>query len=145
MNWELIVIFLLVAVLAWRQWNAPSPYRGRACTGKAWKRAFPHASKQIIRSFLECFVDGMAFSSRTKLKFHPNDQVLDVYRSIYGGRTPRGDAMECETFLENLEREFGVSMKDLLANWHPEVTLGELFAFVSAQPIIQAGRAARAP
>lgn len=126
-------LLLIVTFFAYRQWHGPSPYHGRTCTGRAWRRAFPDAPKETIRQYLECFVDGMAFSSTTKLKFHPNDQVLDVYRAIYGGRTPFGDAMECETFLENLESGFGKSIDELLAVWHSEVTLGELFAFVTSQ------------
>lgn len=144
MSWEILVGILLVAsVLAWRQWHAPSPYRGRSCTGGAWRRAFPDAPKESIRHFLLCFTDGMAFSPKAKLKFHPNDQVLDVYRAIYGGRTPWGDAMECETFLENVGREFGIRTEELLVAWHREVTLGELFAFVTARPGASAHAAKR--
>lgn len=129
MNWVFIVAFLIVVgALAFRDRQGPSPYRGRV-----WKQAFPDAPKERIRKFLECFVDGMAFSQKTKLKFHPNDQALDIYIAIYGGYTPRADAMECETFLQNLQAEFGKSLNDLFAFWHLEVTLGDLFKFVSTQ------------
>ena len=132
MDWILFFVFvLIVGTLAWRERHGPIPYRGRACTGRAWKRAFPEAAKDRIRAFLLCFTDGMAFSATTRLKFHPNDQVLDIYRAIYGGRTPIGDQMECETFLDNLSHEFDHRMDTLLAVWHREVTLGELFAFVA--------------
>lgn len=135
MDWiHYIALFVVVGYLAYCQWHGPSPYGGRACTGRAWKRALPNARKEVIRVFLECFVNGMAFSSTTRLKFHPNDQVLDVYRSIYGGRTPVSDSMECEIFLENLELEFGKPIDELISVWHSEVTLGELFAFATIQP-----------
>jgi len=107
-------------------------YRGRKCAGKAWKKEFPNASKESIREFLECLVDGMCFSSKIKLKFHPNDQVLDIYRSLYFGRTPAGDNMECETFLENLSASFSIEHDELLNFWHEEVTLGELYKNVTA-------------
>lgn len=141
MNWEVVgIVLLALAALAWSERRGPIPYRGRACTGRAWRRAYPAAPKDQIRSFLLCSTDGMAFSSETKLKFHPNDQVLDVYRSIYGGQTPLGDHMECETFLENVSREFGCRLESLLAVWHSEVTLGDLFALAGTQQTVATDR-----
>ena len=133
MTWLLwiaaVSMFLFYAYHASR---APIPYRGRACTGRAWKRAFPVSSKEQIRTFLQCFVDGMAIPSTARLKFHPGDQVLAVYRALYSGRTPWGDQMECELFLEDVAAAFDKRVDDLLRVWHTEVTLGELFAFASA-------------
>ena len=129
-----IVIFItLVGIYGYYEYTrGTSPYRGRKCNGKAWKNAFPEASNDSIREFLECFVDGMNFSSKIRLKFHPDDQVIDVYRSLYFGRTPAGDQMECETFLENLSSSFNIEIDELLNSWHEQVTLGELFKKVSS-------------
>jgi hypothetical protein len=41
--------------------------------------------------------------------------------------------MECETFLEEVSHRFGTSVDELLRIWHPEVTLGELFAYANSR------------
>ncbi len=135
MEWLVVVVLLLVlGVLVYREWNGPSAYRLRIFNGRAWTRAFPDAPREQVWKFLQCFVEGIAFSSSAKLSFRPNDQVLDVYRALYGGGTPQGDETECEPFLENLEEAFGRSRQQLLTVWRCDVTLGELFAFVRGQP-----------
>ncbi|MBT3015949.1 MAG: hypothetical protein KME63_09420 [Candidatus Thiodiazotropha sp. (ex Clathrolucina costata)] len=128
-----IFIALVVGVFGYIEFTrGPAPYRGRSCTGRAWKKAFPTYSKENIRLFLLCLVDGMALSDKTKLKFHPNDQAIDVYRSLYGGKTPIGDNLELETFFENLVNGFKVEESSLQKVWHENITLGELYEFVSA-------------
>jgi len=126
---SIIIVFLF---LGYREFTTgTSPYRGRRCNGKSWRKTFPNASKESIREFLDFFVDGMGFSSKIKLKFHPNDMVIDVYRSLYSGRTPAGDQMECETFLENLSCSFDIEMQELLDKWYEQITLGELYETVA--------------
>lgn len=128
---EILIVIAVVGVFGYFQYTrAPSPYRGRECTGRAWKKAFPDEPKEKIRLFLECLVHGMALSSKTKLKFHPKDQVIDIYRSLYGGRTPMGDNLECETFVENLSVEFGIKEEAILRCWREDITLGELFTCI---------------
>ena len=117
--------------------KAPKPYRDRGCMGKEWRSVYPNSSKEEIRLFLECLVDGMAFGDPERLKFQPSDEVLDIYKSIYGGRVPFGDSMECETFLLNLQRKFEVPEDQLSEVWHVTVTLGELFSFVATQQGVQ--------
>jgi propanediol dehydratase small subunit len=58
-------------------------YWERSCTGQAWKRSFPHASKQEIRKFLHLFVDAFAFQKSRALYFAPADRVLAIYRALY--------------------------------------------------------------
>ena len=128
-----LFIALVVGVFGYVEFTrGPVPYRGRCCTGRAWEEAFPSHSSEKIRLFLICLVDGMALSPKTRLKFHPNDQVIDVYRSLYGGRTPFGDNMELETFFENLVETYGVEESSLEDIWREDISLGELYAFVSA-------------
>jgi len=132
-----MTVSVLAAAAAWallRSRAELKPYRERSCTGAAWRRAFPSASKEDIRGYLRCFVEGMALPSRYALKFHPSDRVLEVYRALYGGRTPLGDHMECETFLEEVGFEFDVARDDLMEAWHPHITLGELFAHATVDP-----------
>lgn len=122
---------MVAAGALWVLLRAPDglePFRRRACSGAAWRRAFPWADKADVRSFLRCFVDGMALPDQYALKFRPGDRVLEVYRALYGGRTPLGDHLECETFLEEVGLEFGLTVDDLLDVWHPDVTLGELYS-----------------
>ena len=127
------IIVLVIAAFGYYEFTkGPSPYRGRSCTGKAWKKNFPNSSKDQIREFLECLVDGMGLSTKTRLKFHPNDQVIDIYRSLYGGRTPAADQMECETFLENLSTSFSIDRDRLLEFWHEEITLRDLYEYVES-------------
>ena len=136
MSERIVVLALAAAAVAWtvlRSRAGLAPYRDRGCAGAEWRRSFPSASEGDIRAYLECFVDGMAISPRDALKFSPNDRVLDVYRALYGGRTPLlGDHMECETFLEEVGHRFNTSIDDLLNVWHLEVTLGELFAHATS-------------
>ena len=73
----------------------------------------------------------MAISRKAALKFHPNDQVLDVYRALYWGRTPWADGMECETFLKEVAAAFNKRPEVLYQRWHRELTLGELFLFAA--------------
>ncbi len=98
-------------------------YWSRSCMGRQWRRSFPDCSKDEIRAFLELFVDAFAFSSSRRLKFAPNDKVIDVYRALY----PPGsscDSMELECFLINLEKTYGEGLLNICT---PENTLGDIF------------------
>lgn len=108
-------------------------YWSRPCTGRDWKRRFPGVPKEEIRDFLEVFVDGFAFSSKKRLKFNPDDKVMDVYRALYP--TPGWpDALELETFARNIERKYGF---DLAKAFDQDITLGGIFEMIrkkSQQP-----------
>ncbi|HPS08327.1 MAG TPA: hypothetical protein PLG22_12390 [Kiritimatiellia bacterium] len=101
-------------------------YWNRMCTGKEWRRRFPDATKDEIRRFLETFVDGFTFQSSQRLKFEPNDKVMDIYRALYPS-TGWPDASEVETFARNLKREYAF---DLAKVEDPHVTLGQLFMMI---------------
>ncbi len=123
----------VVAVFGYVEYTqGPWSYRGRKYTGKDWRREFPDEPKEKIRSFLECLVDGMAISSKARLKFRPEDKVIDIYRSLYRGKTPAGDNLECETFVMNLAAEFNVEEKIILDCWEEETTLGDLYQCIIA-------------
>jgi propanediol dehydratase small subunit len=95
----------------------------RSCTGRDWKRRFPEVPKEDIRDFLEVFVDGFAFSRKKRLKFNPDDKVMDVYQAKYP--TPGWpDSLELETFARNLERRYGF---DLAKVFDEAMTLGRIF------------------
>jgi len=129
------VVILGAALLIYGRLTAtPNPYDDRECTGTAWKQAFPDSSSSSIRAYLDCLVDGMDLP-QDRLSFGPDDRVIEIYRSLFGGRTPLGDDFECETFLWNVEKKFGVSPDKILDNvWTDEhVTLGQIFEFINAK------------
>jgi propanediol dehydratase small subunit len=128
----IVPILLLAALWAlWIEFRRLGHYRGRPCTGRLWRRQFRDASKDQVRLFLDCLIGGMGFPSSFRLKFEPSDKALVVYRSLYGGKTPLSDSLECESFLMNLSQAFGVEAEALHRRWHESVTLGDLFSYVS--------------
>ena len=79
-----------------------------------------------FRTFLECFVDGFAFDSKKRLKFEPDDKVMDIYSTIYPPKQFLPvDALELETFAMNIEGEYKIKFNDV---WQEDVTLGEIFS-----------------
>lgn len=125
----LIVVIALVAAGVWAASNLRGraaelrAYWARSCSGRAWKRAFPGASKGEIRAFLHLFVDAFAFPRNRALQFLPSDRVLAVYRALYPS-SELPDALEVETLAKELGRTYRVSLGEL---WSEELTLGQLF------------------
>lgn len=97
-----------------------------ACQGQAWRRAFPNASKESIRSFLQVFVDAFAFPTSQRLAFNPDDAVCSIYKKLYPSKWIP-DAMEVEVFANELEKRWGVRLESM---WSEKLTLGEIFATV---------------
>jgi len=127
MNIVLIIVVILV-VVAWGAYTGdiPKKYRVRKFTGKNWKVKFPNSSKVDIRKFLLIFTDAFAFSDRQKLKFEPDDRVIDIYKALYP-REWMADSLEVETLADSIEAEYGVEFKGL---WSEDLTLGSLFLAV---------------
>ena len=101
-------------------------YWDRICTGAEWRRRFPNSPKEEIRRFLEAFIDGFAFKSNQRLKFAPDDKVMDVYRALYPSKG-WPDALELETFAKNLHGGYGFDLSQV----HDEnVTLGQIFEMI---------------
>jgi hypothetical protein len=98
-------------------------YWQRRCTGRAWRRSFPAASKGEIRAFLRLFVDAFAFSPNRMLQFAPEDKVLAVYRALYPVKD-WPDALEVETLADRLYRTYGIELAGI---WSDQLTLGEIF------------------
>ncbi len=98
-------------------------YWNRGCAGADWRKKFPNATNAAIQEFLQCFIDGFAFSIKNKLKFRPDDKIMDVYRALY---PTKGwpDALELETFSINLQRKYGL---DLAKVFTDDLTLGQIF------------------
>jgi hypothetical protein len=108
-------------------------YWDRVCTGGDWLKHFPTVPKGDIRKFLQAFSDGFAFKKQQRLKFAPDDKVMDIYRALYPSEG-WPDALEIETFSENLKKEYGF---DLATVTDPDVTLGQLFAMIRKASLTQ--------
>ena len=66
------------------------------------------------------------FNRKKTLKFTPNDKIMDIYHTVY----PPGsavDALELETFVKQIEKQYGL---DVLKVWSNDLTLGELFEMI---------------
>jgi propanediol dehydratase small subunit len=126
------VLVLVLCIFAWGLkfgGRLPSSFRDRACQARDWRRAFPRAPKARIRTFLQVFVDAFAFDASEKLKFSPEDRILDVYRAVYPSRwTP--DSLEVETLACELEKRFGLRLESL---WSDQLTLGDVFTAIEAK------------
>ena len=123
--WYVLACVVLV-VLAVFSDSLPAKYKTRRCAGRAWKRAFPSASTQLIRTFLTLFVEAFAFNVQHRLTFNPQDSLLDIYHALYPHRW-QADALEFETLDDRLKEHYQLSLDDI---WHDGLTLGELFAAV---------------
>lgn len=108
----------------------PAPFGARSCQGKDWRHSFPDASKEEIQKFLSMFTDCFAFDDKYKLKFNPNDQLLDIYRALYPHKW-QADALEFETLAEVLESEYEVNLSNI---WRDALTLGQLFSSIRQSP-----------
>jgi propanediol dehydratase small subunit len=117
------LIAVVVAIMLAAHPRTIKTYWERSCTGRAWKRAFPRASKGEIRNFLFLFVDAFAFPRKRALQFAPTDKVLSVYRALY---PIKGwpDALELETFALRVEKTYGVELRSI---WRDDLTVGEIF------------------
>lgn len=131
---QIIVLIVVVLVMIVYQFKEIRPFENerrtrlekfwlRSCTGSEWRRAFPKESKESIRAFLECFVDGFAFSNKKRLKFNPNDKIMDVYRALYPNKN-WPDALELETFSMLLQKRYRLDLEKVFTD---ELTLGQIF------------------
>lgn len=106
--------------------HLPPPIRKRPCQGRYWKRTFPRAQKNEIREFLTLFTECFGFSKNNQLQFHPNDEIMAIYKMLYpDNRIISGiDQCELEMLVQCVQERYGVALE---AIWHPQLTLGELF------------------
>ena len=123
-----LIITVIAIAIAWSVYtgDVPKKYRIRNCTGKNWKKKFPDTSKEDIRRFLFLFTDAFAFSRKQKLKFEPDDKILDIYKALYPAKW-MADSLEVETLAEDIEREYNINFTSI---WHENLTLGDLFSKV---------------
>lgn len=114
-----MAIFALCAAKQTRRLNLLSE---ATCAGRSWRRGFPVASKDDIRRFHRIILDAFMIPERYFLRLAPGARISDIYDAVTAGGI---DSLEYEHLHDLLDQHFGV---DLVANWHPELTLGELFS-----------------
>ncbi|MBN2210598.1 MAG: hypothetical protein JW709_04305 [Sedimentisphaerales bacterium] len=103
-------------------------YWRRGCMGRAWRRAFPVADKDMIRSFLSVFIDAFGFKKKHRLCFSPTDRIVDIYKIANPPCFSLGtDGLELETYALAIEKRFNI---DIFSCWHNTLTFGELFTAV---------------
>jgi propanediol dehydratase small subunit len=123
-----IIALIFIYIFIWGG-MAPKPYRSRNCMGKKWKNEFPDLPVEEVRNFLLLFTEAFAFKPKEKLKFEPQDKIIDIYNALYPLKG--ADALELETLADDIEEKYSVSFGQV---WNEELTLGELFNYViSAQ------------
>jgi propanediol dehydratase small subunit len=101
----------------------PPPFRARTCEGRAWRHAFPCASRNEIREFLSLFASAFVFAPSDGLKLNPRDEMMAVYRGLYP-YTWMPDNLEVNGLDDRLRSRYGVRLD---AIWHDRLTLGQLF------------------
>ena len=74
------------------------------------------------------FVSAFAFADKDKLKFRPDDKILDVYRNLYPSLW-MPDALEFETLTYDLKKQYALDLETI---WSDDLTLGELFSHIRA-------------
>lgn len=124
MPFSLLLIAVLAVASSALHGGVLRAYVRRGCQGRAWRRAFPGASKSDIRDFLTLFADAFALRRKHRLKFGPDDTVLSIYQAC----NPHAwlpDALELETLATNMQTKHGLLPERL---WNDGLTLGQLFA-----------------
>lgn len=121
-----IFVVLILAALSWaafQGWHKPDALRYRPWQGRAWRSAFPAASRKDIRDFLSLFVSAFSFRPSETLHFRPDDEVLGICREAAPGRW-QPDMPEIQRLAKALRERYGVRLDDV---WHDGLTLGGLF------------------
>lgn len=78
------------------------------------------------------FARSFAITNRDMLKFHPDDSIISIYRSIYSRWWMVADALELETLAGTYEAKYGESFA---SRWHERMTLGELFGLTQGHSL----------
>jgi len=127
MQYYIMVIVCVCAALVVfvAHYRSFQPYLSRNCQGFGWRRAFPDASADNIRSFLNVFGTAFGFRKRHLLKFAPTDGLMQIHSA--NNPFQGVDALEFESLAVELESHYGFALENA---WHPDLTLGELFARV---------------
>jgi hypothetical protein len=128
MSWEMgLVVVIGLAVMgivcAFLLPRLAPNFGTRGCQGREWKHRFPGTSKHEIRAFIKLLSDFLGITKTDRLKFGPNDTVLDVYRAVSYGKLGADDLQLVEIHLAVEEQTGPLPEGTSIA----EMTLGDLF------------------
>jgi hypothetical protein len=128
MSWLiwLALAIVIVVLLEIPRYCAIRRYYDRGCAGIRWRRRFPEAPSQEIRDFLQLFVDAFGFRSKHRLRFRPDDKLLDLYRALNPPNWSVGDGCEFECLFDDLQEQYHV---DFVPLYREDLTLGEVFLY----------------
>jgi hypothetical protein len=70
-------------------------------------------------------VDSFGFPRKHRLRFRPEDKVMDLYRALNPPNWSIGDNMELESLIDDFRARYHI---DLVPLWREDITLGEVFA-----------------
>lgn len=70
------------------------------------------------------FVKAFVLAGKERMRFSPDDRVMDVYRALYPPEDFLADSLELEMLAARLEKRYGINLKAL---WRESITLGDLF------------------
>ena len=127
--WWLVLILLagfVAALVEIQRSRAVRPYYERLCAGIRWRREFPEASAEDIREFLQLFVRAFGFPRKHRLRFRPDDKIMDLYRAINPPDWSIGDNLELESFIHDVQGRYHVDLTPLCRE---DLTLGEVFSY----------------
>jgi propanediol dehydratase small subunit len=126
MRFAVIVFFAVAmcALLSVHERHKMRRFLERGCTGFRWRQRFPEASKTEIREFLDIFVGAFGYRQSWRLKFAPDDSIMQFYYIRYPLRG-EPDNLELEDLAVRLEERYDV---DVQKTWREDITLGDLFA-----------------
>ena len=127
MSWLVFILLLVIVALLLQipLYRAVRPLYQRECAGVRWRRRYRNASAQEIRDFLQLFVDSFGFPRKHRLRFRPEDKVMDLYRALNPPNWSIGDNMELESLIDDFRARYHI---DLVPLWREDITLGEVFA-----------------
>src|SRR5687768_15999732 len=106
MSWVILLIICIAAILPTELVLRRSfrPIASRQSAAPLWRESFPDSTEDEIREFLEILVDGFALSSSHRMKFRPDDQLMEIYRAVNPPKWTIGDQCEIECFALMLKK-----------------------------------------
>ncbi len=100
----------------------PKVYSNRVSQRTTWERSHPEAT-DVVEWLLKTVCQSFGFPPDSRFQFSPDDQLIEIYRSLY----PRwrfwnlGESLELETLLMEVEKRLGPCDSNLVA-----LPLGEI-------------------
>lgn len=127
MNPVLIIVVLIVTIFATGSFVASRKLKSFTNRGPAihlWRKKFPNATAEEIRTFLEIFTEAFGINKKHGITLQPSDLMFDIY-ATRNNPNLSADSLEYETFLVMIENHYNKRLSNQLQK---STTLGEVFA-----------------